>query len=190
MNICVSRLNLDALPGLVEFAAQEGYFCSFIPVALAPDPEVTDGFAAHAPELALRPEDMPRVKSAYERLIALKRKGAPIANTTRFLRASLEYFTDGLCRWECDAGRLYLSISPEGAIAICHHYPPVARHDTPDLVDALRRANTGGALAAQRRACPGCIRPCWAEISHVMHHPGSALEALRCVLQSKSHRSR
>lgn len=189
MNVCVSRLNLDALPDLVDFAAQEGYFCSFIPVALAPDPAVSDGFAAHAPELALRPEDMLRMERAYDRLIALKQNGAPIANTSRFLRASANYFKTGQCRWECDAGRLYLSIGPDGAIAICHHYPPFAGHDTPDLAVALRQAAAAGALAAQRRTCPGCIRPCWAEVSHVMHHPGSALEAFRCLIQSRRAKS-
>ena len=187
MNVCVSRLNIDELPALVEFAAGEGYFCSFIPIALAPAPDAGDGFAAYAPDMALTDADMPRMRESYDRLLALKRHGAPIANTSRFLHDSVRYFTTGTCRWSCDAGRLYLSISPEGALSMCHHYPSFAHHDTEDLANLLQQATIQTAMAGQRRACPGCIRPCWAEVTHAMRHLPSAWEAYRTLRLARHH---
>jgi MoaA/NifB/PqqE/SkfB family radical SAM enzyme len=181
LNACVSRLNLDELPDLVRLADSLGFYASFVPISLAPAPEAGDGFAAHAPDLAVRPEDHPRVESAYAELLRLKRRGAPIANSSRFLRDSLAFLKSGSCRWTCDAGRLYFSVSPEGDIAICHRYPALARWDSDDLPRLLREPETRRLAARQRAECPGCMRPCWAEVSHAVHDWRGMLEAARLV---------
>lgn len=178
VNVCVSKLNLDELPALLDFAADRGFHCSFVPVALAPSPDSTDGFAAHAPELAVGAMDRSQVTKAYGGLIEMKRKGAPIANSTRFLRDSVRYLQDGVSPWSCDAGRLYLSVSPEGDLSICHHYPAFARFDQPDLAGLMRRHETRRGFGAQRAACVGCMRPCWAEVTHVFRSPHAAFEAV------------
>ena len=178
INVCVSRLNLDELPDLVAFAARWGFHCSFVPVALAPSADTTDGFAAHAPELALKPEEKLRVSEAYARLIELKRRGARIANSTRFLRDSARHLQNGSYPWSCDAGLLYLSVSPEGDVSICHHYPPFTRYDERDIASVMRTRENRAGFRAQREACEGCMRPCWAEVSHVFRSPRAAFEAL------------
>lgn len=178
INVCVSRLNLDELPELVAFASKWGFHCSFVPIALAPSADTTDGFAAHAPELAPGPEEKLRASEAYARLIELKRRGALIANSTRFLTDSARHLQDGSYPWSCDAGLLYLSVNPEGDISICHHYPPFTRYDEHDLAGALRAPENRKLFRTRREACPGCMRPCWAEVSHVFRNPWAAFEAL------------
>ncbi len=181
INVCVSRMNLDELPDLVDFAADRGFHCSFVPVAIAPSAAGGDGFAAYAPELALGPGERARVRDVYDRLIALKRRGAPIANSSRFLRDSAQHLQDGTSPWSCDAGRLYVSVSPEGRVSVCHQYPAFARFDDPDLLGHMRSEESRRRAAAQRAACAGCMRPCWAEVTHVFRNPRAALEAIAAV---------
>ncbi len=178
MNVCVSRMNLDELASLVEFAAQQGFCCSFVPVALAPNEDGGDGFAAAAPDMAVRPEDRQRLEAAYGDLLRLKRHGAPIANSARFLRDSLAYLRDGSGRWQCDAGTLYVSVSPGGDISICHRFPPITRFDRPDLSRYLLSRSVRQTAKQTRRQCDGCMRPCWAELTHVAHDLRSSMEAL------------
>jgi len=186
INVCVSRSNLDELTDLVDFAARRGFQCSFVPVALTGSPGAVDAFAAHAPELALTPDDGARVKRVYDRLIKLKRGGAAIANSTRFLRDSARHLRDGVYPWSCDAGLLYLSVSPGGDISICHGFPPFARYDDSDLRGLLRDRGNRRRFSARRAECPGCMRPCWAETTHVFRSPAAALEAAGTVLRGGS----
>lgn len=183
MNVCVSRLNLSELGRLVEFAVKEGFFCSFVPIALSPSESASDGFAAFAPELAIRPADHPQVIAAYGELLRLKRAGAPIANSSRFLRDSLEFLVSGRCAWKCDAGQLYFSVSPRGEISVCHHFKPVAMFDTAELARRLTSPEVRRLAAEQMRGCPGCMRPCWAEVSHAVHDWPTAWEAVRIWLR-------
>jgi MoaA/NifB/PqqE/SkfB family radical SAM enzyme len=182
MNVCVSRLNLKELPQLAAFARDLGFFCSFVPIALAPAPDASDGFAAYAPELAVRPEDRADLEAAYAALLRLKKEGAPIANTSRFLRDSLRFLLTGRGSWTCDAGRLYLSISPEGGISVCHRFPPFADWAMPDWSRRLTDPAVARTMQAQRSQCAGCMRPCWAEVTHAFHHLPSSWETLRLFL--------
>ncbi len=178
LNVCVSRLNLDELPALVAFAVQEGFFCSFVPITLSPSDDRTDGFAAAAPDLAVRKEDHARLRAAYSALLDAKRRGAPIANSSRFLRDSVTFLETGTSRWTCDAGTLYVSVSPQGGVSICHRFPPVARFDTPGLARRLTSAAARREARRQRAGCPGCMRPCWAEVTHAVHDLRSSVEAM------------
>jgi len=185
MNVCVSRLNLDELPDLVALAEREGFLCSFVPIALAEDEAQSDGFAGVAPDLAVRPEDHTSLAVSYDTLIRLKREGAPIANSTRFLRNSRDHLLSGLCPWDCDAGALYLSVSPAGGISICHRFPPIAHFDDTDLATRLRSAAFRDETRRRRAACPGCMRPCWAEVTHAMHDLPSGVEAWRLLRRKR-----
>jgi len=185
MNVCVSRLNLDELPELVALAEREGFLCSFVPIALAEDETQSDGFAGVAPDLAIRAEDRARLEVSYDTLIHLKRKGAPIANSTRFLRDARDYLLTGRTPWECDAGALYLSVSPAGGISICHRFEPFARYDSTDLAERLRSVAFRDEVQRRRADCPGCMRPCWAEVTHAMHDLPSGMEAWRLVRRKR-----
>ena len=178
VNVCVSRINIDELDKIVDFAAGEGFLCSFVPIALSSSSEQADGFAAVAPDLAFGPDDQDRITTAYDKLLERKLGGAPIANSSRFLRDSKTHLLDSTHPWHCDAGTLYLSVSPEGNISICHHFPAFARFDTPDLKSLLRNPDLRREFAAQRSSCDGCMRPCWTEVTHAVHDLFAGLEAV------------
>jgi MoaA/NifB/PqqE/SkfB family radical SAM enzyme len=184
MNVCVSRLNLDELVSLVEYAAQEGFCCSFVPISLSPSEAESDGFAAADSELAVRPQDHEKLEAAYTELLRLKGRGAPIANTRRFLKDSLDFLRTGSYGWKCDAGTLYYSIGPQGDISICHHFPAIARFDTPDLARHLKSKAVRQAAIATRQGCEGCMRPCWAELTHAVHDWRSGMDAYRLIYRT------
>lgn len=184
MNVVVSRMNLAELPDLVLFARNIGFYCSFVPVAISPSEEESDGFAACVPDLAILPEHFELLESSYRQLISMKLRGAPIANSTRFLKDSLEHIKTGAYPWTCDAGSLYLSISPEGGISACHNFPPFAQHDVPDLAQLLRAPDVRTLLRSQRESCRGCMRPCWADFTHAIKSTRASLEAFRLALDS------
>ncbi len=53
--------------------------------------------------------------------------------------------------------------------------------DDPDLLGHMRSEESRRRAAAQRAACAGCMRPCWAEVTHVFRNPRAALEAIATV---------
>lgn len=181
LNVCVSRINLDELPALVAFARSQNVLCSFVPITLAANDETSDGFAAVAPDMAIRPADLDRVDQAYSNLLRLKRAGAGIANSSRFLKDSRVYLKTGRMPWHCDAGLLYLSVSPDGGISMCHKFPAFARFNEPDLKARMNEAAFRSESRLRRRSCPGCMRPCWAEATHAFGNPISAFEAMSLV---------
>mgnify|MGYP002640301460 CR=1 FL=1 len=186
INVCVARNNLMELPALVDFAASEGFHCSFVPIALSPSEAQSDGFAAVAPELAIPADMAADVRSVYEDLLRRKRAGHPIANSSQFLKDSRDFLLGQSCSWTCDAGRLYVSVSPEGDISICHGFAPIARFDTPNLAALLRSPEVAGTARRQRQECDGCMRPCWAEVSHATHSIRAAMEAVSTLHGSSS----
>lgn len=179
INVCVSRLNIKKLPELARFAGENGFLASFIPVAVSPSEEESDGFAAADRDFIIPPGLHGAVREVYEKLADMKKKGGPVINSTRFLRHSAEYLTKGSSPWECDAGRLYVSVSPSGGVSICHRFDPFARFDDEDLPGRLRSIGGEPETVRRRTACPGCMRPCWAEVTHAVRHFPSGVEAFR-----------
>lgn len=163
LNCVVSNINLEELPELVEFARSEGYFISFVPIALAGEGGETDEVATDSPEFAIPPERTEEVRAVYRRLLSMKTRGYPIINSSRFLRKSCEHLSGGRGEWKCDAGRLYLSIDPSGLVSPCHRVKEAGGKYFKELgrnIAEFRRK-----AAEWVRRCRGCMRPCWAEVS-------------------------
>ncbi len=188
MNVVVSRVNVAELPQLVPFAEKLGFYCSFVPIVISPSEEECDGFAAVAPELSIRPQEFDILDRSYSELLRMKLRGASIANSSRFLKDSVRYFKTGAQDWSCDAGTLYVSVDPDGGISICHNFEPFARFDTPDLGALLRSPTMRARMKSQREACKGCMRPCWAELTHAIFDMRASLEAFRMSLRAASKR--
>ena len=182
INCVVSHVNVDELPRLVEFADAIGYYISFVPVHLAAQDGEHDRFERCAPEMGITPEQRRELAHAYERLIALKRRGAAIINSTTFLRQSSQFLLDRGQYWRCDAGSLYFSIDPRGWFAICHDYEGRRDYSAEEVLELFRSpafARERDRLIAQ---CGTCMRPCWAEVTHLVHDWRALLEMLRVRL--------
>jgi len=184
LNTVVSRLNLKELPEIARFARNRGYLASFIPVVLAPAPDIQDPFAAHAPGMAIRKEDHPIVDEVYKRLKEMKRTSYPILNSLKFLEASRIYLKTGKVDWNCDAGRFYLSVSPEGKISICHRFDYPEMKASPELRKLMHIPQYQKQRQELISDCPGCIRPCWIETSLMMKDWRILYHVLRLSMRS------
>jgi mycofactocin biosynthetic radical S-adenosylmethionine protein MftC len=179
INTVVSRLNIAELPDLALFAKKKGYYISFIPIDNSDDSEFN-----------FMEKDNKQIDEIYEYLIKMKKRPlSPILNSSMFLNYSRRYLTRRPVKWRCDAGGLYFSMNPAGGISICHKFEPEG--SLPD--ERTREVIMSRAFENKRKSlingCPGCMRPCWAEISFLMRNPVSLYEALkvRFNIKEKKH---
>ena len=182
INTVVSRYNVHELPRLLEFAQAVGYYVSFVPLHLAAQDGEHDRFERCAPEMAIGQDEAMALAQAYNRLIRLKRLGKPIINSTKFLRMSQAFLRRRGQYWRCDAGSLYFSIDPAGRFAVCHDYERRRDYAAEEVLAMLGSPQ----YAAERRRlvanCGTCMRPCWAEVTHLVHDATAILEMLRVRL--------
>ena len=177
INCVVSNLNLHELSNIVDFAKAIGFTVSFLPIELleSQDAGVQNWearFIRYRPEMGLHTQDSfenvrKRVDSAYEEIIRLKKEGAPILNSTPYLRASQEYLKTGRFPSKgCDAGRLYFSIAPNGQFTICHRTQHQHIHFLDDGFEAYFYSEQyRHKQMTEAAACEGCMRACWIDTS-------------------------
>ncbi len=177
INCVVSNLNLHELVNMVHFAKAIGFTVSFLPIELleSKDAGVQNWearFIRYRPEMGLNTQDGPeqvrqRVDEAYEEIIRLKKSGAPILNSTPYLRASQEYLKTGQFPSKgCDAGRLYFSVAPNGQFTICHRTQHQHIHFLDDnFEEYFYSEHYRRKQLLEAGTCEGCMRACWIDTS-------------------------
>lgn len=201
INCVVSNLNLEELPDIVRFAEDIGFHVSFLPVELLADPK--DGvrnwearFVRYRPEMGIRVEDsasevLARIDTAYDRILEMKREGAPILNSTPYLEASRRYLKTGSFPAEgCDAGRLYFSVAPNGQFTVCHRTQHQHRHFLdPTFEDYFRSAAYERKRQLEAGSCEGCMRACWIDTSFMFRTLEGFFETATMAALPKARRS-
>ena len=177
INCVVSNLNLHELTNLVHFAKAIGFTVSFLPIELL---ETRDAgvqnwearFIRYRPEMGLNTQDSAelvrqRVDEAYSEILRLKKEGAPILNSTPYLRASQEYLKTGRFPSKgCDAGRLYFSVAPNGQFTICHRTQHRHVHFLDDgFEEYFYSEHYRRKQMLEAASCEGCMRACWIDTS-------------------------
>ncbi len=197
LNCVVSNLNLEELPDIVRFARDLGFAVSFLPIELLTDAKGgvrnwEARFIRYRPEMGLHASDSAptvrdRVDQAYDQIIAMKKKGWPILNSTPYLEASRIYLKTGRFPSEgCDAGRLYFSVAPNGQFTICHktvqqhlHFldPDFEEYFHSQVYERARLIETGG--------CEGCMRACWIDTSSMFRTLQGFMETAKLTVQPR-----
>jgi len=167
INSMVSHLNINELLKLMRFSEKMGYYISFIP--FEPKRTRENGFR-------MIDSDYNLVDKVYGELIGLKKKRNYIFNSTAFLEQSREYLKTGKSYWQCDAGRLYFSINPEGNISICHKFNLENATTYRQFTDYFRSQEYEAARKRLIKDCDGCLRPCWAEVTNLIRDRKTLLE--------------
>jgi MoaA/NifB/PqqE/SkfB family radical SAM enzyme len=198
INCVVSNLNLEELPDLVRFAKDIGFAISFLPIELLADPKEgiqnwEGRFIRYRPEMGLHSQDgaeavRVRVDRAYEQIIAMKKDGWPILNSSPYLESSREYLKTGRFPSEgCDAGRLYFSIAPNGQFTVCHRTVQQHLHFLDDnFEEYFHSALYERARAMETGSCEGCMRACWIDTSHMFRTLAGFAETARLTLTPRS----
>lgn len=184
VNFAMSRLNDDETPAMLAFAQARGVFLSVFPVNQGPGAHRSAsgaGFAATA-------EERERMARRFDELAALRRRGAPLWETSGFYAAAAR-FLRGEPLAPCGAGRLFLDVRADGSIAPCIELPPVA------TVADLAAGRLEGALAQARQAVAAChagtpcCYTCTVNVAETARHPFAfALEHARVLLRARAHR--
>jgi len=179
LNTVVTPYNFRDLTGIAALAADIGFFASFIPIHLPAPAEHDHRFYGDAPELRFGEEDAGELREVFDRLIGLKRRGAPIVNSTSFLRGTPGYLMNGAASWPCRAGELFHSVSPQGKVAPCHAFEGLWEVDFRELPARLRSPDYRTQVRQRVAGCEGCFRPCWAEVSFMMLERRALWEMVR-----------
>jgi len=174
INTVVSRRNLEELPEMVGFARQHGFHVSLVPIEIHHRPRPGGGGCAdYAPGMGFSPDDHQLIDEVYDRLLAMKRSGEPIFNSSSLLRKSKAWLKGERVSWPCLAGRLYFSLDPEGNFSICHAFlgyreePKKISILSAEFEELFRSADYRSIARQTVASCGGCLRPCWAEISEI-----------------------
>ena len=165
INTVVSPLNIEELADLSCFARKIGWGISFIPAE-------TNACA----DFSFQKTGHEAIDKSYARLLKLKNTGGSnIFNSAVFLKSSRDYLKSPDKNWRCNAGALYFSINPRGEFSVCHRFDPEA-----DILrDGFKDFFESPGYKLKRRqlsnSCPGCMRPCWAEVSFFFNNPFNIL---------------
>jgi MoaA/NifB/PqqE/SkfB family radical SAM enzyme len=164
LNIVVSRRNLAEIPALVRFASAIGFWASLIPVHISTDANYIVRSGENG--FAFSQEDFPAIDRIYEEIKAMKKGGALIYNSTRFLSESPDFLKYAKTYWSCDSPQLYFSISPSGNFLPCVDLamdePMLGRN----FAQRYRSRQFLEQVRAKVRGCGGCMYGCWPEISY------------------------
>lgn len=189
INTVVSAANLDFLPNIVDFAEKIGFYVSFVPLEIHQFSGKILGCAETMQDLTFSQEDRQKARKAFDNLASLKSAGKPIFNSTTFLRNAGQYMGGEKPSWDCRAGTLYFSISPEGNFSVCHRFLGFTEEGNtlsildPNFVSIFRSKEYKIQARKIQKNCKACLRPCWAEISNIFLDPYSLLEMIRIQMK-------
>jgi MoaA/NifB/PqqE/SkfB family radical SAM enzyme len=187
INTVISRLNYKELPEIVKLAKTQGFYVSFVPLEIQEFEGQVLSCKEYMPEFLFQEQDLPELQEVILRLIALKKQGEPIFNSSYFLRQLIPYFRGEKVQWPCLAGRLYFSVDPQGYLSLCHKYKGFSLQA--ENINAWEEGAWSKPDAGFLKACRevseacrktgGCLRPCWAEVSLSLTRLSSFLEMVK-----------
>jgi MoaA/NifB/PqqE/SkfB family radical SAM enzyme len=169
INTVVSPFNIKELPELSQFAKEKDYYISFVPIE-----------TENLYEFAFKQDDYKSIDESYDYLIRMKRKGKSyIFNSSLFLDKSRQYLKSAQQNWQCDAGRLYFSMNPKGEFSICHKFGGEISLLKSNFKDFFKSKEFEDRRRSLIEGCPGCMRPCWAEVSFLLKDMKSLREIFK-----------
>jgi AdoMet-dependent heme synthase len=164
----VTRENLHEIPDIVEFVNTSLGAWSVINPINVPESDraiLSANTRGWAPPLPAG--DVDRV---YDRLVLMKRNGARLLVSDRFLDDSRRYLKTGDFGWTCDAGERYFTIFPDGGLAPCSDQPSI-RNIMEMTPGKFRSSGYRREVRDVQKQCRGCIFSCWREASYMFTDP-------------------
>jgi MoaA/NifB/PqqE/SkfB family radical SAM enzyme len=185
LNFAMSRHNHEETLAMLSFAEARGLFLSVFPVNQGPGAHRSAG-----PLFDATPSERAAMAETFERLAALRRRGSPLWEPAAFYRSAAG-FLRGEPLTPCGAGRLYLDVRADGAVAPCVELPPIGT--VAELLDGSAwalLAASGDAVQRCRTETP-CCYTCTVSLAETARHPlAFALESGRVLLAAAARRRR
>jgi len=185
INTVVSSANLNCLARLVDFAEKIGFYVSFVPLEVHQFSGKVLGCTETMQDLTFTEEDKKKAGHAFKELAELKARGKPVFNSSSFLRCAGNYMSGNEYNWDCRAGTLYFSVSPEGYFSVCHRFSGYTMEGNelsilnPDFLKIFKSEEYRRNAKKIQDECLACLRPCWAEISYLFNDYNAFLEMMK-----------
>ena len=172
----ITRNNIHELDWIMEAAVEYGFMTTFQTL------HHNDSLGGDTADM--RPSDR-EYREAFEKLLKMKRRGAPIALSEGFLK--------GISRWpdfsrtplperfygpRCSAGRMFCNIDADGTVYPCS----LLIGEYPGALNALSVGFKKAFLAAGKLPCHACAASCYPEYNFLYGlYPAVALDWRRSV---------
>ncbi len=183
INLVLYPGNLDQVPAVLDWCREHDFRLSVIPIHVAPVRQEEKQFVANLPpRFEPSPGDPERIREVIDLLLQARKQGRHVLNSSRFLSQIPDFMAGQPTDWPCRAGSLYLFVDHLGMAAACHDLDPAGSIFDPTVVESLRAGDLGGTSSTARADCPGCLLPCWSELSLLYHSPRAFLEAVEVNL--------
>lgn len=173
-NIVASRFNFEEIPALVRYFHDMGSYSYVTPVMILTDGnQRPDRYKFRSEDSDFRPETLPSdVHSRIlDSLIALRKRGKGLTNSTRYLMDYRDYLATGRIAWRCEAGTLCLDILPDGSVSICKEKPAVGNILDPDFKKYFRSRAFVKRARELIDSCTGCFYGEYREPMYVVRDP-------------------
>jgi MoaA/NifB/PqqE/SkfB family radical SAM enzyme len=156
-NIVASPHNFARLPELVRYFADRSMYSYITPAAVAVSHPEAHLFRGSDGSFEFGAIDAKLRDAVIDELIALRRGGMGLTNSTRHLRDFRQYIASGRVEWDCHSGMFALDVRPDGSVSACKEHPPIASILSPDFVRVFRSDEFRSRANEQARSCAGCF---------------------------------
>jgi MoaA/NifB/PqqE/SkfB family radical SAM enzyme len=173
-NIVASPHNFAQLPGLVRHFGERGIYTYITPAKVA-----AAGAGPHGQHLFSGGDatfgfaNIPQnVRDAViDELVALRRRGWGLTNSTRHLRDFQRSLASGSSAWACASGTFTIDVRPDGSVSACKEKPPLAQILDPGFARFYRSDGFREQAAEQARSCSGCFYGEYREPAYAIRNP-------------------
>ncbi len=187
----MSRFNYREIPAIVDFAQRIGWYVSIVPVHIAPV-EMPKGFRSYDRLFNFHTDEYAELDSVSNQLKAMKRAGAPIFDSERFIESSVSFLKGNGPTWRkdgvCDSPNLYFAIRPNGAMSTCCDYtlaePPMVYDDQFVGLYKSGKIQARGDVQDIIKNCGGCHYGSYPEVTLSVRDPRALAERVWLVLKS------
>jgi MoaA/NifB/PqqE/SkfB family radical SAM enzyme len=156
-NIVASPHNFAQLPGLVRYFGGRGIYTYVTPAVVTAGNSGGHLFRGRDASFGCDGIEAACRDAVIDELIAQRRAGLGLTNSTRHLQDFRQFIATGRSEWTCHSGVFTLDVRPDGSVSACKEKPSIAHVLSPEFVAVYRSDAFRELAAAQGSACSGCF---------------------------------
>ncbi len=186
-NVVASPHNFAQLPAIVRHFGERGIYTYITPATVAAagaGPHGQHLFSGEDPTFGFAniPPDVR--DGVIDELVALRRRGWGLTNSTRHLRDFQRSLASGSSAWACESGTFTIDVRPDGSVSACKEKPPLANILDPGFARFYRSDGFRRRAAEQAASCSGCFYGEYREPAYAIRYPSVLAEWILRWLRS------
>ena len=153
------KSNLDEIDALHDFAIKQGVLIGIYGMEIPPSDSQLNIRSSDA-SMAHSDEDRKILAEVFGRLSTLSGNGlAALSTSEKLMDDYRSYFASPQAdmHWDCNAGRYYFEMLPDGTIGVCNATSPIEGLTFRNLEDFYSNPERESIFREKRQSCDGCI---------------------------------